>query len=80
MGNSNAEVAALKEEQDQFRKLVDTFEKEADNNRLSEVKPFFTQGRIEAPGKRKKRAIFKVDFLLNPDLYLPEAVKNEPTS
>jgi hypothetical protein len=77
-GNASEEVSALKEEQTQLKESILAFEKEADNNRLTDVKPILSKEEFEAREKERRELFFKSDFLLNPDLYLPETVKNEP--
>jgi RHS repeat-associated protein len=77
-GNTSEEASALKQEQAQLQEFVAAFEKEADDNRLTDVKPVFSKEEFEAREKERRELFFKSDFLLNPDLYLPETVKNEP--
>jgi len=77
-GNTSEEVSALKEEHAQLKGLLAAFEKEADDSRLTDVKPIFSKEEFEAREKERRELFFKSDFLLNPDLYLPETVKNEP--
>jgi len=77
-GNTSEEASALKKEQTQLQASIAAFEKEADDNRLTDVKPVFSKEEFEAREKERRELFFKSDFLLNPDLYLPETVKNEP--
>jgi RHS repeat-associated protein len=77
-GSSSKEVNTFKEELEQLRTVTLTFEKEADNSRLTYSIPVLSQEEFKAREKERKEFFFKSDFSLHPDLFLTETLKDAP--
>jgi len=75
---TNQEREAFKKELAQLKTAISAFEKEADNNRLTDTSPLLSEKEFKARETERKELFFQSDFLLNPELFLPETAINVP--
>lgn len=76
--STGEELEFFKQEIGLLKADISDFEKESDNSRLTDSTPLLSPEEFKAREKERKDLFFKSDFVLTPDLFLSENLKNAP--